>query len=165
MNFYIIIPAHNEEKYIAQTLQSIVNQILKPKKLVVVNDNSSDNTRQIINDFVPNALTGFYKVENKSSNVHLPGSKIINAFYVGYETLDDKYDVICKFDADLIVFEPNYLLNLKVNFENNPRLGMVAGVCYVKKQKDWILENLNRNNHIRGALKAYRKDCFFRLVN
>ena len=43
MNFYIVIPAHNEEKNIAQTLQSIVNQKLKPKKLVVVNDNSSDN--------------------------------------------------------------------------------------------------------------------------
>ena len=161
MNFYIIIPAHNEEKNIAQTLQSIVNQKLKPKKLVVVNDNSSDNTSQIINDFTIR-FDWIYKVENKSSDVHLPGSKIINAFYEGFDTLDDKYDVICKFDAD-VVFEPDYLLNLKMNLENNPRLGMVAGVCYVKKQKDWALENLNRNDHIRGALKAYRKDCFFQI--
>ena len=161
MNFYIVIPAHNEEKNIAQTLQSIVNQKLKPKKLVVVNDNSYDNTKQIINDFTKR-FDWIQKVENKSSNAHFPGSKIINAFYAGYDTLDDKYDVICKFDAD-IVFEPDYLLNLKVNFENNPRLGMVAGVCYVKKQKDWALENLNRNDHIRGALKAYRKDCFLQI--
>ena len=161
MNFYIVIPAHNEEKNIAQTLQSIVNQKLKPKKLVVVNDNSYDNTKQIINDFTKR-FGWIQKVENKSSNAHFPGSKIINAFYAGYDTLDDKYDVICKFDAD-IVFEPDYLLNLKVNFENNPRLGMVAGVCYVKKQKDWALENLNRNDHIRGALKAYRKDCFLQI--
>ena len=161
MNFYIVIPAHNEEKNIAQTLQSIVNQKLKPKKLVVVNDNSYDNTKQIINDFTKR-FGWIQKVENKSSNAHFPGSKIINAFYAGYDTLDDKYDVICKFDAD-IVFEPDYLLNLKANFENNPRLGMVAGVCYVKKQKDWALENLNRNDHIRGALKAYRKDCFLQI--
>ena len=118
MNFYIVIPAHNEEKNIAQTLQSIVNQKLKPKKLVVVNDNSSDNTSQIINDFTKR-FDWIKKVENKSSNVHLPGAKIINAFYAGYDTFDDKYDVICKFDADL-VFEPDYLLNLKLNFENNP---------------------------------------------
>ena len=125
MNFYIIIPVHNEEKYISQTLQSIVNQILKPKKLVVVNDNSSDNTGLIINDFVKR-FDWIQKVENKSSNFHLPGTKTINAFYAGYEILDEDYDVLCKFDGDLI-FEPNYLSNLKVNFENNPRLGMFGG--------------------------------------
>ena len=124
MNFYIVIPAHNEEKNIAQALQSIVKQKLKPKKLVVVDDNSSDNTRQIINDFTKR-FKWIQKVENKSSNAHLPGLKIINAFYKGYKTLDDKYDVLCKFDADM-VFEQDYLLNLKVNFENNPCLGTVS---------------------------------------
>jgi ferrous iron transport protein B len=91
LNFYIIIPVHNEEKYISQTLQSIVNQILKPKKLVVVNDNSSDNTGLIINDFVKR-FDWIQKVENKSSNFHLPGTKTINAFYAGYEILDEDYD-------------------------------------------------------------------------
>ena len=161
MNFYIVIPAHNEEKNIAQALQSIVKQKLKPKKLVVVNDNSSDHTRQIIDDFTKR-FKWIQKVENKSSNAHLPGLKIINAFYKGYKTLDDKYDVLCKFDADM-VFEQDYLLNLKVNFEKNPSLGMVGGVCYVKKEKVWVLENLNRNDHIRGGIKAYRKNCFLQI--
>ncbi len=161
MNFYIVIPAHNEEENIAQTLHSIVNQKLKPKKLVVVNDNSTDNTGEIINDFTKR-FDWIQKVENKSSNAHVPGAKIINAFYAGYEVLDDHYDVLCKFDADLI-FEPDYLLSLKVNFEKNSHLGMVAGVCYVKKENDWVLENLNRNDHIRGGLKAYRKDCFLQI--
>ena len=161
MNFYIVIPAHNEEKNIAQALQSIVQQKLKPKKLVVVNDNSSDHTRQIIDDFTKR-FKWIQKVENKSSNAHLPGLKIINAFYKGYKTLDDKYDVLCKFDADM-VFEQDYLLNLKVNFEKNPSLGMAGGVCYVKKEKVWVLENLNRNDHIRGGIKAYRKNCFLQI--
>ena len=161
MNFYIVIPAHNEEENIAQTLHSIVNQKLKPKKLVVVNDNSTDNTGEIINDFTKR-FDWIQKVENKSSNAHVPGAKIINAFYAGYEVLDDHYDVLCKFDADLI-FEPDYLLSLKVNFEKNSHLGMVAGVCYVKKENDWVLENLNRNDQIRGGLKAYRKDCFLQI--
>ena len=161
MNFYIVIPAHNEEKNIAQALQSIVKQKLKPKKLVVVNDNSSDHTRQIIDDFTKR-FKWIQKVENKSSNAHLPGLKIINAFYKGYKTLDDKYDVLCKFDADM-VFEQDYLLNLKVNFEKNPSLGMAGGVCYVKKEKVWVLENLNRNDHIRGGIKAYRKNCFLQI--
>ena len=36
MNFYIIIPAHNEADSIGLTLQSLVNQTIESKKLVIV---------------------------------------------------------------------------------------------------------------------------------
>ena len=51
MKFYIIIPAHNEDKTIGLTLNSLVNQTKHPKKIVVVNDNSDDNTEKIISQF------------------------------------------------------------------------------------------------------------------
>lgn len=158
MNFYIIIPAHNEEDCIAQTLESLVNQSLPAKQIVVVNDNSTDDTRSIINRYV-SQHSNISIVNTVSSNTHLPGSKIINAFYKGYNTLDQDYDVICKFDADLI-FPKNYLEQLAIHFQRNDRLGIVSGFCYIQKNKDWILEDLTRKDHIRGALKAYRKECF-----
>ena len=37
---------------------------------------------------------------------------------------------------------------------------MASGFCYIEKSNNWILENLTRRDHIRGGLKAYRKDCF-----
>ena len=48
MNFYIIIPAHNEEQYIGLTLDSLVNQTVLPNKIIVVNDNSTDKTAEIV---------------------------------------------------------------------------------------------------------------------
>ena len=51
MNIHIILPAYNEEDYIANTLQSLVNQTYPIKEIVVVNDNSSDNTQGIIDSF------------------------------------------------------------------------------------------------------------------
>ncbi|MEW4925077.1 glycosyltransferase family 2 protein [Algibacter sp. 2305UL17-15] len=161
MNFYIIIPAHNEAESIGLTLYSLVNQTLKPKKIVVVNDNSSDNTQSVVDGYAQKHDC-ISLVNCKSSDQHLPGSKIINAFYKGYETLDDNYDVICKFDADLI-FPNNYLEQLALHFNKNDTLGMVSGFCYIEKNGDWILENLTRKDHIRGALKAYRKDCFLEI--
>ena len=158
MNFYIIIPAHNEEDCIAQTLESLVNQSLPAKQIVVVNDNSNDDTQDIINTYV-SKYSNITIANTVSSNKHLPGSKIINAFNKGFETLDEHYDVICKFDADLI-FPINYLAQLAAHFKDNGRLGMVAGFCYIQKNNDWILEDLTRKDHIRGALKAYRKQCF-----
>jgi len=161
LNFYIIIPAHNEGNFIGITLKSLVNQTLKPKKIVVVNDNSSDDTESIINDYTQKHPF-ISIVKNISSNQHIPGSKIINAFYKGYDILDNNYDVICKFDADLI-FPDNYLEQLSIHFENNSRLGMASGFCYIEKKGNWILENLTRKDHIRGALKAYRKNCFLEI--
>ena len=161
MKIYIVIPAHNEEDNIGKTLQSLVNQQLKPKRLIVVNDNSTDQTSEIV--------TGFQKqhpwielTHKKSSDEHLPGAKIIEAFYHGYDLLDENYDLICKFDADM-VFEENYLIQLSYLFNENNRLGMAAGQCYIQKGNEWILENLNNDDHIRGSLKAYRKECFLEI--
>lgn len=161
MDFYIVIPAHNEADSIGLTIHSLVNQTLKPKQIVVVNDNSTDNTESIVDSYVKKH-SFISLVNNKSSNQHLPGSKIINAFYKGFDTLDDQYDVICKFDADLI-FPSNYLEVISNHFKKNNRLGMVSGFCYIEKDNQWVLENLTRKDHIRGALKAYKKDCFLEI--
>ncbi|MEM6515403.1 MAG: glycosyltransferase family 2 protein [Bacteroidota bacterium] len=163
MDFRIIIPAHNEKDFIAETLDSLVSQTLLPKKVVVVNDNSTDDTQKIVEQF--SAEYDFITCINlKSSNKHLPGSKIINAFNKGLEIIDNDYDVICKFDADLI-FPQNYLETLAQHFQNNSNLGMAAGFCYIEKNGNWVLENLTREDHIRGALKAYRKRCFVEIGN
>ena len=161
MDFYIIIPAHNEESSIGLTLDSLANQTLLPKKLIIVNDNSTDKTQDIVEAYAEKHRF-ISLINSKSSNQHLPGSKIINAFYKGYETLDKNFDVICKFDADLI-FPDNYLEQIAFHFNQNNKLGMVSGFCYIEKNGDWILENLTRKDHIRGALKAYRKECFLEI--
>jgi len=161
LNIYIIIPAHNEEACIKQTLDSLATQTLLPKQVVVVNDNSTDKTQQIVEE-ITSKYPWISLVNTTSSDKHLPGSKIINAFYKGYETLDDNYDVICKFDADL-VFPKNYLEQLASHFKENDKLGMASGFCYIEKDSQWVLENLTRKDHIRGALKAYRKKCFMEI--
>ncbi|MDD7886389.1 glycosyltransferase family 2 protein [Flavivirga sp. 57AJ16] len=161
MNFYIVIPAHNEQSSIDLTLNSLTKQTLLPKRIVVVNDNSTDKTQDIVEVYTEK-YSWISLVNSKSSNKHLPGSKIINAFYKGYDTLDDNYDVICKFDADLI-FPNNYLEQLSNHYKANKKLGMVSGFCYIEKNNDWVLENLTRKDHIRGALKAYRKNCFLQI--
>ena len=158
MKFYIVIPAHNEEDSIALTINSLANQTLVPSKVVIVNDNSTDRTEAIVTR-LKTQYNWLELINSKSSNKHLPGSKIINAFYKGYNTLDNAYDVICKFDADLI-FPENYLKTVAQHFKQNKSLGMAAGFCYIEKNNKWVLENLTNKDHIRGALKAYRKDCF-----
>lgn len=158
MNYYIVIPSHNEEALISLTLQSLVEQTVLPTKIVVVNDNSTDNTETVVNSFV--SKYPFISLVNKTSDaIHLPGSKVIQAFQKGLETLDENYDFIVKADADLI-FPNNYFETIIKHFKSDNRIGMAGGFCYIEKNGEWVLENLTDKDHIRGALKAYRKETF-----
>ena len=97
MNYYIVIPSHNEEKFITATLESLVEQTVLPAKIVVVNDNSTDSTAAIVLEFAKKYP--FISLVNKTSDaIHLPGSKVIQAFQKGFESLDDQYDFIVKAD-------------------------------------------------------------------
>lgn len=125
---------------------------------MVVNDNSTDKTSSLV-EALCKSFSTIDLVENSSSNQHLPGQKIINAFNEGYKQLDDDFDVICKFDADLI-FPENYLETLASHFNSNPKLGMASGHCYIEKNGQWVYENLTSKDHIRGPIKSYRKACF-----
>lgn len=158
MEICIIIPSYNEEKYIEHTLNSLINQTLKPKKIVLVNDNSTDGSEEIMNAFAK-AYSYISVVKTNETSQHLPGSKVINAFNTGLKHLNTSFDIICKFDADLI-FPSDYLEKITAVFNNNPKAGIVGGFCHIESQGKWALENLTNKDHIRGALKAYRKECF-----
>ena len=44
----IYIPVFNGEKTIIDCLKSVFKQTLKPKKILIINDNSTDNTKKNI---------------------------------------------------------------------------------------------------------------------
>jgi glycosyltransferase involved in cell wall biosynthesis len=158
MNYYLIIPAYNEAQHIHLTLQSIANQTVTPARVIVVNDNSTDDTAAIVMQFV--AEYSWLKIVNKTSEaIHLPGSKVIQAFQKGLEQVDNDYDFIVKLDADLIL-PLNYFEKIIEHFQADESIGMVGGFAYIQKNEAWILENLTDKDHIRGAFKAYRRQCF-----
>ncbi|TMM58167.1 glycosyltransferase family 2 protein [Maribacter algarum] len=159
MKYYIIIPAHNEEAFLADTLNSILRQSLRPQKVIVVNDNSSDGTETIINEFTTLSPI-FSKLNTASSEIHMPGSKVVNAFNKGLAILDDNYDFMVKLDADIILPD-NYFERIAYIFTGNPKVGIAGGFIYEKDAEGrWKLNHPMNKNHVRGAFKAYSKTCF-----
>lgn len=161
MKLYIVIPAYNEAEFIGKTLQSLVEQTKLPDQIVVVNDQSTDSTPAIVSGF-SKRHPFISMVNTTTSGEHSPGSKVVNTFNEGYKTLKKDYDIICKFDADL-VFPKDYAEKIIQHFKSDPETGMAGGFCTVLKNGEWVLEKLTSQDHIRGALKAYRKECFLQI--
>ena len=172
MKFLIIIPTHNEEKNILFCLESLKNQTFRDYKIVVVNDGSTDQTQNIVNEFA--AAHPDFEIKNLEKSEHQPGAKVVRTFKKGLEMVDLKdFDIICKFDAD-IIFPENYLEKINEIYEKNPNAGMVSGIVKIKKsvfenklafdfrdeKKQWVFENISSKNHVRGPIKSYRKECF-----
>ncbi len=159
MRYYVVIPAHNEASFLRGTLDALVTQSLRPKKVVVVNDNSSDDTAHIISEYVAKDCI-FHQLDSTSTAEHMPGSKVIDAFTKGLELLDDDYDFIVKLDADLIL-PINYFERIAQIFKNNAQIGIAGGFIYEQnKQQEWQLNHPMDKNHVRGAFKSYSKQCF-----
>lgn len=159
MKYYVIIPAHNEADFIQNTLHSLVNQSLIPKKVIVVNDHSTDATESIIDQFAKQ-YPYIVKCNVESTDQHMPGSKVVNAFNRGLEQLDDAFDFIVKLDADLIL-PPNYFSEVAQAFAKDPKIGIAGGFAYEEDRLgNWKLNHPMGKDHIRGAFKAYTKSCF-----
>ncbi|MHC5308933.1 glycosyltransferase family 2 protein [Myroides sp. LJL116] len=160
MNYIIIMPAYNEQSFIKKTLDSIAAQSLLPKRLIIVDDNSNDNTLELAKEFCLEHPWASALHKSSTSSKHLPGSKVIHTFNFGLQTVDiQEVDVIVKLDADLIL-PYDYFEKVMQEFKHNPKAGLVGGFAYIEQNNQWILENLTDKDHIRGAFKAYRRQCF-----
>jgi glycosyltransferase involved in cell wall biosynthesis len=153
MKIGVVIPAHNEAEQLTDCLQSFVDQQRRPDQLILIDDNSSDQTLAIAQHFSRqyDFITVF---GHRSSDQHLPGAKVIQAFKRGKQELDT-CDLIGKFDAD-IVLPPPYFAEIEKAFKNDNSLALAGGLLYVLESQEWVYESISKKDHIRGPIKLYR---------
>lgn len=104
----IIIPVYNKEKYIRKTLDSVIYQTFRDYELIIVNDGSTDSSREIIDDY-----------QNKDSRIkviNIPNGGVSNARNVGMENALGEW--IWFVDAD---DEPNteFLASIEPELRSN----------------------------------------------
>jgi len=88
----IIIPSYNSEKYISQTIQSVIDQTHKNWELIIVDDCSTDNTEHIAGEYVSNdnRIKFFRLSKNQGSGVARNYAvEIANGNYIAFLDSDD----------------------------------------------------------------------------
>ncbi|MDC6385954.1 glycosyltransferase [Flagellimonas taeanensis] len=156
----IVIPAHNEAAYLKDCLDSFVGQTHLPNEVIVVDDNSSDDTFAIAQNFAQE-FPWIKVLQRMSADEHIPGKKVVDTFNFGLQHTAE-FDLIGKFDADIIL-PPHYFESMVNLFQANWKLGMCSGLLFVQKGRDWAYENIADKTHIRGPIKLYHKACFNRI--
>jgi poly-beta-1,6-N-acetyl-D-glucosamine synthase len=154
----IISPVKDEAEYIQKTIDSIVAQVLRPERWIIVNDGSSDATGTICDTAA--ATHGWIQVIHRpKSTVRRVGPGVVEAFYCGLNSVSlAEYDFVCKLDGDL-EFQPSYFSNLIDRFDDDPKLGTASGKCYVPMNGQYVLERTG-DEFSHGVAKLYRRECF-----
>ena len=52
IKFSIVIPLYNKSAYITKTLDSIKNQNYQNYEVIIVNDGSTDNSKEVVENFI-----------------------------------------------------------------------------------------------------------------
>ena len=92
----VIIPVYNTEKYLRQCLDSVVNQTLKDIEIICINDGSTDNSLQILNEYASsdNRIKLINLIANKGvSFARNFGIRLSKGRYIGFVDSDDWIDL------------------------------------------------------------------------
>ena len=115
MKLSLIIPVYNEEKYIANCLESIAKQKIAPDEVVVIDNNCTDNTLSIVKKYP------FVKV------IHEKKQGMIAARNTGFNAA--AHGIIARCDADTRL-PSNWIAKIKRNFERYKIDALTGPIVY-----------------------------------
>jgi len=128
----ILIPAYNEEKIIRLKLENLSKVVYPIDKMevIVLNDSSTDNTVQVVNQYI--ADNPLAKISIFDSKVHLGKTGCLN-----HVLKDIKADVVIISDADC--FWQHDILGKALSYLSDPDVGAITGREFLLNPQDtWV---------------------------
>ena len=131
----IILPVYNVSEYLYQSLSCLVNQTMKEVEIICVDDGSSDNSVEIINNFIStdNRVKLVMNKHSFAGGARNAGLKIAQGKYVMFLDPDDYYDV-------------TMIESLYKKIEHDQSDMLICGVYII---------NEHQINYARPSYKAY----------
>lgn len=162
----IISPVRNEAAHIERVAHALAGQTRPPERWVVVDDGSDDETPEILRRLA--AELDFVDVVSTPSGFTRPSADRLavaaapRAFNYGLRSLAPatlaRFTHIGKLDGD-VELRSGYYEAILGEFAEDPKLGIAGGVILESHGGAWRPTS-SAADHVRGALKLYRRDCF-----
>lgn len=112
--FSIVIPCYNREKFLTRSITSVLSQKFPIWKLIVVDDGSTDKTREVVSGFKDPRISYVYQENAERSMARNMGIAHSSGEWICFLDSDDEY-------------QPDYLQELAKFIENQkPSPGLIA---------------------------------------
>ncbi len=163
LSLSLIIPAYNEEHHLRLCLQSVARQTIKPLEVIVVDNNSTDQTSEVARSFPFVTL-----ISEKTQG-------LIAARNCGFNYA--KGDILGRIDADSIVMT-NWVETVLSDFSSTDTAGLTGlaktnflygfsnfYIIFWSRVYFWTVHSLYRANTMWGANMAVRRSVWQEVKN
>ncbi|GEO03223.1 hypothetical protein AAE02nite_08870 [Adhaeribacter aerolatus] len=115
----IIMPAYNSSKFIGDSIQSVLAQTYSFWELIIVDDGSTDNTKEIVDTFIKldKRIKYFWQLNGKQGRARNKGIEYSTGDYLAFLDSDDLWE--------------NDKLSFQINLINEMKVDLVFGNCYL----------------------------------
>lgn len=158
------MPAYNAEKYISDSIDSVLNQSIQNFELIIIDDNSQDNTTNIINKYNDPRIVLIINSNNLGvSETRNIGISAANGKYIAFLDSDDIWlphklslQIMCLNDgwdvvsSNYIAFESN--ADNKITERKSPSI-----ISYSDMLKSNFIGNLTGIYNVQKIGKIYQK--------
>ena len=134
------ISTYNGEKTLEKTLKSLEDQTFKNFSVLISDDNSNDNTINIIKNFSKRNKNFFYEINEKNLGMISNYNKVFMKSNSKYFTWVDQDDYR----------EKNFLEDCFSKIEENPKASLVYAHTGVRNKKNNMLMHINTIRSISG---------------
>lgn len=122
----VLMPVYNGEKYLAEAIESILNQTFTEFELLIVNDGSTDKSVEIINNY-------------KDKRIRLISQNnggVSSALNIGLNHATGNY--IARFDADDVCYPSRLQEQYKFMLDNPEYILVGSNADYITKEGEYI---------------------------
>jgi glycosyltransferase involved in cell wall biosynthesis len=155
--YVLITPARDEERFLADTIRSVLAQTLRPLRWVIVDDGSRDETGAIA-DRAAREHAFIEVIHAAATSGRTFGSKV-RAFDSGYARVRDlPYEFLGNLDADA-TFPPDYYARIIAKMNGNPKLGAATGI-ELEKHGAGYRPSISNSISPPGPALFFRRRCF-----
>jgi glycosyltransferase involved in cell wall biosynthesis len=156
--FSIILPTFNRSKFVGTAIQSVVDQSFKNFELIVVDDGSTDNTREIVNGFRDHRIKYFFKTNEERSIARNYGIERSSGLYINFLDSDDFFLPHHLQTAFENLREREFPELLHLNYKTQNSLGIMHS------DRDFPEHDVNQRlifeNFLNGACFFIKRDIF-----
>ncbi|SHH00330.1 glycosyltransferase [Tepidibacter thalassicus] len=161
----VIIPTYNYGEFICDAIDSVLNQTFKDFEIIVVDDGSTDNTKDIIKKY-RDKISYYYKTNDGPASARNLGIKKSNGKYICFLDADDIF-LPNKLELQVNLLKNNSNKNISLVYSDflivNKNLNKVLKYYKCKKflSHNQAFNYLMLDNYINTSTVMTLKDCLF----